>query len=104
MRKTNIVKAKLQETHSVNFVIQQIFWTLGQLDLTMHNVISTAWKVSKYDVFSGPYFPVFGLYTEIYRKSQYSVRIQENADQKKLSVWTLFTQCRHTVEYVQQMC
>ena len=26
----------------------------------------TAWKVSKYGVFSGPYFPVFGLNTEIY--------------------------------------
>ena len=26
----------------------------------------TAWKVSKYGVFSGPYFPVFGLNTEKY--------------------------------------
>ena len=26
----------------------------------------TAWKVSKYGVISGPYFPVFGLNTEIY--------------------------------------
>ena len=26
----------------------------------------TAWKVSKYGVFSGPYFPVFGMNTEIY--------------------------------------
>ena len=26
----------------------------------------TAWKVSKYRVFSGPYFPVFRLNTEIY--------------------------------------
>ena len=25
-----------------------------------------AWKVSKYGVISGPYFPVFGLNTEIY--------------------------------------
>ena len=39
----------------------------------------TAWKVSKYGVFSGTYFP-------------YSVRIQENTDQKKLYIWTLFTQ------------
>ena len=37
----------------------------------------TAWKVSKYGVFSGPYFPAFGL----------------NTDQKKLRIWTLFTQC-----------
>ena len=27
---------------------------------------STTWKVSKYGVFSGPYFPAFGLNTEIY--------------------------------------
>ena len=26
----------------------------------------TAWKASKYGVFSGPYFPVCGLNTEIY--------------------------------------
>ena len=26
----------------------------------------TAWKVSKYKVISGPYFPVFGLNTKIY--------------------------------------
>ena len=28
--------------------------------------INTAWKVSKYGVFSGPYFPVFGLNTGKY--------------------------------------
>ena len=28
---------------------------------------NTAWKVSKYEVFSGPYFPVFRLNTKIYR-------------------------------------
>ena len=28
---------------------------------------NTVWEVSKYRVFSGPYFPVFGLNTEIYR-------------------------------------
>ena len=61
----------------------------------------TVWKVSKYGVFSCPYFPVLGLNTEIYwteyvnlrSKSPYSVRIQENTDQKKLCVWTLSTQC-----------
>ena len=30
-------------------------------------MIFTAWKVSKYRVFSGPYFPVFGLNTRKYR-------------------------------------
>ena len=29
-------------------------------------VFSTAWKVSKYGVFSGPYFPTFGLNTKRY--------------------------------------
>ena len=30
------------------------------------SAVSTAWKVSKHGVISGPYFPVFGLNTEIY--------------------------------------
>ena len=42
-------------------------------------MIDTAWKVSKSGVFSGPY----------------PVRMQENMDQKKLSIWTLFTQCNN---------
>ena len=36
----------------------------------------TAWKVSKYRVFSGPYFPAFGLNTERYRAYFASLRIQ----------------------------
>ena len=51
-------------------------------------------KVSKYGVFSGPYFFVFGLNTEI-SKSPYSVRIQENTNLKKLCIWTLLTQCQY---------
>ena len=39
---------------------------------------TTAWKMSKYEVFSGPYFPVFGLNTEIYGVN--------------LHFWALFTQ------------
>ena len=49
----------------------------------------TAWKVSKYVVFSGPCFSVFGLNTEIY-----SIRMHRNTDQEKLHIWTLFRQCR----------
>ena len=46
-----------------------------------------AWKVSKYGVISGPYFPIFGLNTQRSEspersESPYSVRIQENTDQK----------------------
>ena len=38
------------------------------------------------------YFPAFGLNTEIYCKSLYSVQMRENTDKKKLRIWTLFTQ------------
>ena len=43
--------------------------------------------------FSGPYFPVFGLNTET-SKSPYSVRIQENTDQKN-SVFRHFSRNGH---------
>ena len=32
--------------------------------LFLWGLSNTAWKVSKYGVFSGPYFPVFGVNTE----------------------------------------
>ena len=55
---------------------------------------ATAWKVSKYGVFSGPYFPAFDLNTEIY---SVNLRIQSECGKiwtrKKLRIWTLFTQC-----------
>ena len=35
-------------------------------------------------------------YGEILRISLYSVRMQENTDQKKLRIWTLFTQCSNS--------
>ena len=40
--------------------------------------------MSKYGVFSGPYLRSI---------SPYSVQMRENTDQKKLRIWTLFTQC-----------
>ena len=49
-------------------------------------------EVSKYGVFSGLYFPVFGLNKFGRSKSLHSVRIQENTDQKKFRIRTLFTQ------------
>ena len=97
-------------------------------------------SVQIYGVFSGPYFPVFGLntarygvslhilsecgkiqtrknsvfghfsypsvfspnagkygpektpYSDTFRIFPYSVRMRENTDQKKLRIWTLFTQ------------
>ena len=32
-------------------------------------------------------------YGDLLRKYPYSIRIQKNSDQKKLCIWTLFTQC-----------
>ena len=48
----------------------------------------TAQKISKYRLFSGPYFPVYGQNTEIY--SLFTPN-KENTDQKKLWIWTPFT-------------
>ena len=45
---------------------------------------STAWKVSKYEVFAGPY----------------SVRMQENTDQKRLRIGIFFTRCSLYFHYV----
>ena len=53
------------------------------------------WKVSKCEVFSGPYFPVFERSTEIYKTNP---RLQSKygkiRTRKKLRIWILFTQCR----------
>ena len=42
------------------------------------------------------FWPIFSCirteYRDLLRKSPYSVRIHENADQKKLHIWTIFTQ------------
>ena len=60
----------------------------------------TSWKVSKYGSFSGPYFPVFELNTEIY-----SVIYEKKLhipDQKKLRIWKLsHSECftSDTIEY-----
>ena len=44
-------------------------------------------------------------YGDLFRKSPYSVWIQENTDQKKSRIWTLFTQCiilRNTTKQLQK--
>ena len=57
---------------------------------------STAWKVSKYGVCSGPYFPVFGLNTEIYEvnfriQSEYGkMRTRKNSVFWHFSHWKVF--------------
>ena len=47
----------------------------------------TARKVSKYGVFSGPYFPVFGLNTKIYSLI------------RRFTIWTFSTQCFRIIIY-----
>ena len=68
----------VQECHFWNFQpnVQEIlieYRTQQKIQIIVM-VQNTARKMSKYGVFSGPYFPVFG---------QYSIQIRENTDQKK---------------------
>ena len=54
----------------------------------------TAWKVSKYGGFFWSVIScIWTEYGDLRSKSSYSVCIQENTDQKKLCISTLFTQC-----------
>ena len=60
-----------------------------ELSIISFDNMNTVRKVSKYGVFSGPYFPVFGLNTEIYGV---------NYGPKKLRIWTLFTQWKSCIK------
>ena len=66
------------------------------IESTFHNIWAV-WKVSKYGVISGPYFPASGLNTEIY---EVSLRIQSEHRKIRVrnnSVFGLFS--RSTCEY-----
>ena len=69
--------------HRKNFInfIQKNFMEKSVVKLYKYPsaVRGTAWKVSKYGVFSGPYFPVFGLNTEIY-----SVNLLDQSEHRKV--------------------
>ena len=63
-----------------------------KLEATLSQNSDTAWKVSKNGVFSGPYFPSFGLKTERY---EVSLRIQSECGKirtRKNSVFGYFSQ------------
>ena len=53
-----------------NIYIVYIYWIVLFIWKYIHSIYGiltfTVWKVSKYGVFSGPYFPVYGLNTERY--------------------------------------
>ena len=62
-RKTSFITSK-------NWVLQTVIFVTSKVQLLLTSETSgwfcTAWKVSIYGFFSDPYFPVFGLNTEIY--------------------------------------
>ena len=111
MRKFQCLLFVLKRSHIYYYIICMLYFNLCRWILVhLLTLVYTAWKVSKYEVFSGPFYLVFGLNTEIYTvfflvhiflnsdwirrrsKSLYSIRMQENTDQKKLRIWTLFRQ------------
>ena len=67
--KASILSIKIIETLSIKPVCPG----LQNADMFLIIITPTAWTVSKYRVFSGPYFPAFGLNTERY---SVSLRIQ----------------------------
>ena len=58
----------------------------------MRNIPDTAWKVSNTEFFLVRIFPHSDWIQEIRSISPYSVRMRENTNQKKLRIWTHFTQ------------
>ena len=67
-----------------NIIFCRTSYFCADLFVTCSELLSTVddaavWKVSKYGVFSDPYFPVFGLNTGKYGP-------------EKLRIWTVFTQ------------
>ena len=44
----------------------------------------------------------YGDFGDLHSKSPYSVRIRENTDQKKLRIWTLFTQLVQNFKVIEQ--
>ena len=60
----------------------------------MHIKLSTAWKVSKYGVISGPYFLAFGLNTE---RSEVSLVFNPNAGKYEPEI-TLYLDTFHAVK------
>ena len=82
------VTQALQSDRWVNCIFQTT-----RMKLQFLTNLCTVWQVSKCGVFSGPYFPAFGLNTERYGVS---LCIQSECGKirtrKKLRIWTLFTQ------------
>ena len=91
----NVITFIMIENDEGSFLSEKNFtWRIIEyLSITLfyfsHSCHSHCVKKCLNRVFSGPYFLVFELNTEIY-----GVKIRENTDQKKLHIWTLFTNCQ----------
>ena len=86
-----------ESTHDAVFTLLRIFFMFpGSFAYFITPAISgTDWKLSSNILFSGPYFPIFGLNTNIYFVN---LHIQTaNTDQKKLHIPSLFMECRTLV-------
>ena len=80
---------------SKDFFMIESIWIMHVVTIfestKIDTVVYTAWKVSKYGVFSGPYFPTFGLNTDRY---SVSLRIQSDCEKirtRKNSVFGHFS-------------
>ena len=76
------LKRDIKKIFSCEFpeIFKNVFYTEHPKVTASENRFHTAWKVSKYGVFSGPYFPVFGLNTE------YSVNLHVQSEYR--NIWT----------------
>ena len=66
-------------------------WVGGLKNLTVSNLRFRSLAAQKVSQFSR----IRTEYWDLQSKSLYSIQIQENLDQQKLCIWTLFTQCMY---------
>ena len=59
-----------------------MLWEVWKGNLLFNSLTSALPKKCPYSEFFAPYFPAFGLNTEMLHKYPYSVQMCENADQK----------------------
>ena len=68
------------------------FNSLPQVKFVKHCMKSVQIRSFSWSIFSC----IWTEYGDLRSSSPYSVRIREDTDQKKLRIWTLFTQCKTT--------
>ena len=63
----------------------------------------TAWKVSKYRVSSGPYFPIFGLNTKIYSVNLPIQSAYRKIETRKNSVFGYFSRSENSIKHTRKI-